>query len=357
MKKLISLAVAILAVVLGLAMLSTHLQKSQGATGDNTLNLYNWGDYIDPALIKKFEKETGYHVNYETFDSNEAMFTKIQQGGTSYDLTVPSEYMIEKMKKAHMLIPLDKSKLHVLDNMSPDVMNRTFDPGNKYSLPYFWGTLGIIYNDKFVKKGEIQHWDDLWRPQYKDNIMLVDSARDILGFSLVSLGKSMNTTDAPTLQAAKGKLDELAPNVKAVVADEIKMYMADNEAAIAVDWSGEAADMMANNSHLHYVVPSEGSNLWFDNIVIPKTAKHFKAIYAFLNFINEPKNAAQNAEYVGYSTPNEAALKLLPKSVRDDKQFYPSEAVIKRSEVYKDLDPDVVGMYNDLFLEFKMYRQ
>ncbi len=357
MKKLISLAVAILAVVLGLAMWSMHLQKSQGATGDNTLNLYNWGDYIDPALITKFEKETGYHVNYETFDSNEAMFTKIKQGGTDYDLTVPSEYMIEKMKKAHMLLPLDKTKLHGLDNMNPDVMNRSFDPGNKYSLPYFWGTLGIVYNDKFVRPGAIQHWDDLWRPQYKDNIMLVDSARDILGFSLVSLGKSMNTTDAPTLQAAKGKLDELAPNVKAVVADEIKMYMADNEAAIAVDWSGEAADMMAENAHLHYVVPSEGSNLWFDNIVIPKTAKHFKAIYAFLNFINEPKNAAQNAEYVGYSTPNAAALRQLPKAVRTDKQFYPSEAVIKRSEVYKDLDPKVVGLYNDLFLEFKMYRK
>lgn len=356
MKKLISMTIAVLVAVCALALWSSDLQKSQGATGDNTLNLYNWGDYIDPALIKKFEKETGYHVNYETFDSNEAMYTKIQQGGTSYDLTVPSEYMIEKMKKANMLIPLDKSKLKGLDNMNKDVLNRSFDPGNKYSIPYFWGTLGIIYNDKFVKPGAIQHWDDLWKPAYRDNIMLVDSARDILGFSLVSLGKSMNTTDAPTLQAAKGKLDELAPNVKAVVADEIKMYMADNEASVAVDWSGEAADMMAQNSHLHYIVPSEGSNLWFDNIVIPKTAKHFKAIYAFLNFIDDPKNAAQNAEYVGYTTPNAAAQKLLPKAIRNDKQFYPDEAVIKRSEVYKDLDPAVVGMYNDLFLEFKMYR-
>ncbi|MCI1985188.1 MAG: ABC transporter substrate-binding protein [Lactobacillus sp.] len=357
MKRLISLVAAIIVAVAGLALWSAHLQKSQGATGDNTLNLYNWGDYIDPALISKFEKQTGYHVNYETFDSNEAMYTKIKQGGTDYDLTVPSEYMIEKMKKANMLVPLDKSKLTGLKNMSPDVMNRSFDPNNRYSIPYFWGTLGIVYNDKFVRPGEIQHWDDLWKPQYRDDIMLVDSARDILGFSLVSLGKSMNTTDAPTLQAAKGKLDELAPNVKAVVADEIKMYMADNEAAIAVDWSGEAADMMAENSHLHYIVPSEGSNLWFDNLVIPKTAKHFKAIYAFLNFMMTPKNAAQNAEYVGYSTPNQAAKKLLPKAVRNDQQFYPSEAVIRRSEVYKDLDPNVVGLYNDLFLEFKMYRK
>jgi len=315
MKRLISLAVLILAISLGLGLWSQNLQKSQGATGDNTLNFANWGDYIDPALITKFEKQTGYHINLETFDSNEAMFTKIQQGGTSYDLTVPSEYMIEKMKKANLLVPLDHKRLTGLKNYGPQFMNKSFDPGNKYSVPYFWGTLGIIYNDKFVKAGEIQHWDDLWNPRYKNSIMLIDSARDILGFSLVSLGKSMNTTDAPTLQAAKGKLDQLAPNVKAVVADEIKMYMAENEAPLAVDWSGEAADMLANNKHLHYVVPSEGSNLWFDNLVIPKTAKHYKAIYAFLNFMSEPKNAAQNAEYVGYATPNAKAKALLPKAV------------------------------------------
>ncbi|WP_338214850.1 ABC transporter substrate-binding protein [Lacticaseibacillus salsurivasis] len=357
MKRLISMAAIILAAVLGLAFWSHSLAKAQGATGDNTLNLANWGDYIDPALIKKFEKQTGYHVNLETFDSNEAMYTKIQQGGTSYDLTVPSEYMVEKMRNAKMLVPLDKSKLKGLSNFGALYMNRSFDPGNKYSLPYFWGTLGIIYNDKFVKPGEIQHWNDLWKSKYRDNIMLIDSARDIMGFSLRSMGKSMNTTDPNTLALAKAKLDQMSPNVKAVVADEIKMYMAADESALAVDWSGEAADMMANNSHLHYVVPSEGSNLWFDNLVIPKTAKHFKAIYAFLNFLTNAKNAAQNADYVGYSTPNVAALKLLPKAVRNDKQFYPDENVIKKSEVYSDLAPKTVGLYNDLYLEFKMYRK
>ncbi|MFD1430537.1 ABC transporter substrate-binding protein [Lacticaseibacillus mingshuiensis] len=357
MKRLISMAVAILAVALGLAFWSQDLQRSQGATGSNTLNFANWGDYIDPALIKKFQKETGYHVNMETFDSNEAMYTKIQQGGTSYDLTVPSEYMVEKMAEDKLLIPLDKSKLKGLSNYGASFMNQSFDPGNKYSLPYFWGTLGIVYNDKFAKASELQHWNDLWNPRWKGNIMLIDSARDILGFSLVSLGKSMNTTNPTTLALAKAKLDQLSPNVKAVVADEIKMYMADNEAAVAVDWSGEAADMMASNSHLHYIVPSEGSNLWFDNFVIPKTAKNFKAIYAFLNFMTDPKNAAQNADYVGYSTPNDAAKKLLPKDVRNDKNFYPGKEVLDRSEVYRNLAPKTVGLYNDLFLEFKMYRR
>lgn len=356
MKKLLTGILVIIIACFGLAATSAHLAKSQGATGDNVLNFANWGDYIDPALIKKFEKETGYHVNQETFDSNEAMYTKIKQGGTHYDLTVPSEYMVEKMAHDKLLIPLDKSKLSGMNNFGSDFMNQSFDPGNKYSIPYFWGTLGIIYNDKFIKPGTIKHWNDLWSTKYKGQIMLIDSARDIMGMSLVSMGKSMNTTDTPTLAAAKAKLDTLSPNVKAVVADEIKMYMENNEAPLAVDWSGEASEMLYENSHLHYVVPTEGSNLWFDNFVIPKTAKHMKAVYAFLNFMSDPKNAAQNTDYVGYATPNNKARALLDKSVREDKAFYPDEATMKRLEVYKDLAPTVVGKYNDMFLEFKMFR-
>lgn len=356
MKKILTYVLLILLVCCGLAAASHKLAAAQGATSGKVLNLANWGDYIDPKLVKKFEKESGYHVNIETFDSNEAMYTKIEQGGTSYDLTVPSEYMVQKMAQDKLLIPLDKKRLHGLNNYGAHFMNKDFDPGNKYSLPYFWGTLGIVYNDKYIKPGSVNHWNDLWSPKYKDSIMLIDSARDIMGMGLVSLGKSMNTTDTPTLDAAKAKLDAMAPNVKAVVADEIKMYMEDNEAPLAVDWSGEASEMLAENSHLHYVVPTEGSNLWFDNLVIPRTAKHFKAIYAFLNFMTEPKNAAQNAEYVGYATPNNAARKLLPRSVRDDHAFYPDEATMERLQTYRNLSPTVVGKYNDLFLEFKMFK-
>lgn len=357
MKKLFLTIGGILLVCLGLAVGSHQLAASQGAGGDKVLNFANWGDYIDPSLVKKFEKESGYHVNMETFDSNEAMFTKIKQGGTHYDLTVPSEYMVEKMTKAKLLLPLDKSRLRGMNNFGHYFVNKSFDPGNKYSIPYFWGTLGIIYNKKMVKPGSIQHWDDLWNPQLKGQIMLIDSARDIMGMGLISLGKSMNTTDKPTLEAAKAKLDAMSGNVKAVVADEIKMYMAGNEAPIAVDWSGEAREMLDQNKDLRYVVPQEGSNLWFDNLVIPRTAKHFDAIYAFLNFMMRPENAAQNALYVGYATPNDAARKLLPKSVREDRQFYPDKTTMDHLEVYRDLPPVTVGEINDLFLEFKMYRR
>lgn len=358
MKRLVSYVILILAVCGLLGFSANRLTASDNSGGGSKeLNLYNWGDYIDPALITKFEKQTGYHVNVETFDSNEAMYTKIKQGGTNYDLTVPSDYMIEKMRAAHLLVPLNKAKLHGLHNFDSRLMNLEFDPHNKYSIPYFWGTLGIVYNDQDVKPGAIQHWNDLWSSKYKNNIMLVDSARDVLGFALVSNGASMNTTNLKTLVAAKNKLDRLTPNVKAIVADEIKMYMAENESAIAVDWSGEASEMMANNRHLHYVVPSEGSNLWFDNLVIPKTAKHYKAIYAFLNFMMKPANAAQNAKYVGYATPNKAAQQLLPASVRNDKQFYPDAKTMAHLQIYKNLSPEMVGEYNDLYLEFKMHHK
>ncbi|WP_086312376.1 spermidine/putrescine ABC transporter spermidine/putrescine-binding protein [Enterococcus sp. 7F3_DIV0205] len=357
MKKLQSLLIGILAIILILFFGVRQLEKASGMAGADTLTIYNWGDYIDPDLLRKFEKESGYKVNYETFDSNEAMFTKIQQGGTAYDITIPSEYMIQKMMKEKMLLPIDHKKLTGLNNIDERFLNLDFDPQNKYSIPYFWGTLGIIYNDKFVDEGQIQHWDDLWNPKLKDNVMLIDGAREVLGLSLNSLGYSLNSKNNQELRDATDKLNKLTSNVKAIVADEIKMYMINEESAVAVTFSGEASEMLDGNEHLHYVIPSEGSNLWFDNIVIPKTAKNIKGSYEFINFMLRPENAAQNAEYIGYSTPNKTAKKLLPKEISSDEQFYPSDEVIKHLEVYEDLGAKYLGIYNDLFLEFKMYRK
>lgn len=357
MRKLQSLFIGILAIILILYFGVRQLEKSSGMAGADTLTIYNWGDYIDPDLIRAFEKESGYKVNYETFDSNEAMFTKIQQGGTAYDITIPSEYMIQKMMKEKMLLPIDHTKLKGLNNIDTRFLDQEFDPQNKYSIPYFWGTLGIIYNDKFIDGNKVNHWDDLWRPELKDNVMLIDGAREVIGLSLNSLGYSLNSKNNQELREATDKLNKLTTNVKAIVADEIKMYMINEESAAAVTFSGEAAEMLDNNEHLHYVIPSEGSNLWFDNIVIPKTAKNVKGSYEFINFMLRPENAAQNAEYIGYSTPNKEAKKLLPKEISGDEQFYPSDEVIKHLEVYEDLGAEYLGIYNDLFLEFKMYRK
>lgn len=355
MKKLALLSGVILFFCLLLGLGSSALNETPKESG-KVLNLYNWGDYIDPSLISEFESETGYHVVYETFDSNESMYTKLKQGSNHYDLTIPSDYMVEKMKKDGLLQSIDKSKLNFLSEMDSSIMGLSYDSQNNYSIPYFYGTLGIVYNDQYVDGAKLQSFNDLWRVDYRHSMMLVDSARDVMGLSLISDGHSLNTTDNSLLKQAKEKLDKLAPNVKAIVADEMKMYMIQNEAAIGVTWSGEAAEMLKNNEHLHYVIPKEGSNLWVDNFVIPKSAQHPDAAYAFMNFMMRPENAAKNSVYLGYSTPNVLAKQELEKTQDPVLAFYPTADQMKHLEVFKDLGQEAVQTYNDLFLEFKMYR-
>jgi spermidine/putrescine transport system substrate-binding protein len=357
MKRLQSLIIGILGIILVLILGVRQLERSTGIAGAQVLNVYNWGDYIDPDLLTQFEEEYGYKVNYETFDSNEAMVTKIRQGGTSYDITIPSEYMIQKMIEEDLVLELDHSKIVGMENIDPRFLDLNFDPNNAYSVPYFWGTLGIVYNDKVVNEEDMTSWDDLWRPELKDNLMLIDGAREVIGLGLNSLGYSLNSKNDKELQEAVAKLREMTANVKAIVADEIKMYMINEESAVAVTFSGEAADMMWENEHIHYVIPEEGSNLWFDNIVIPKTANNVEGAYDFINFMLDPENAAQNAEYIGYSTPNKEAMSILPADITEDEQFYPSDEMVSHLEVYEDLGSEYIGIYNDLFLELKMYRK
>lgn len=357
MRRLYSFLAGIVAIIVLLSLTSSYMNLKSGNQSDsNKLVIYNWGDYIDPELLTKFTKETGIKVEYETFDSNEAMYTKVKQGGTTYDIVIPSDYTIDKMIKENLLVKLDKSQIKGLENIDPSFLNKSFDPNNDYSIPYFWGTVGIVYNDQMVQTAP-KHWEDLWREEYRDNIMLVDGAREVLGFGANTLGYSLNTKKMSELKAIEQKLNSLTPNIKAIVGDEMKGYLINEDAAIGVTFSGEASEMLDANEHLHYVVPSEGSNLWFDNIVIPKTVKHQKEAYAFINFMLEPENAAQNAEYIGYATPNKLAKDLLPKEVKDDPAFYPSQDVIERLEVYDNLGQKWLGIYNDLFLQFKMYRK
>ncbi|MBW8348864.1 ABC transporter substrate-binding protein [Bacillus sp. IITD106] len=357
MSKLVRLFSLIFIVSFCLMYLTSEMNSSQGFTSGNTLNVYNWGDYIDPDLIKKFEKETGMKVIYQTFDSNEAMMTKISQGGTTYDITVPSEYAISKMKDEGLLLPIDHSKIPNLQYIDKRFMDLSFDPDNQYSIPYFWGTFGIVYNKKMIGDKEITSWNDLWDPELKNQIFLVDGAREVIGMGLNSLHYSLNDTNEKHLLEAKQKLDGLTPNIKAIIGDEIKLLLANEEAAIGVTWSGEAADILSENEDLDYVVPDEGSNLWFDNMVIPKSAKNIEGAHKFINFMLDPENAAQNAEYVGYSTPNAKALEYMPEEMTSDQRFYPEPELTERLEVYDNLGKKMLAHYNDLFLEFKMHRK
>ncbi len=355
MKSLIRSSAAIL-IVCGLLFYASYsLNASRNAGGAGTITVYNWGEYIDPDLIGRFEEETGIHVIYETFDSNEAMLTKVQQGGSAYDIAVPSEYMVEKMAEGGLLIPLDRSKIPNLANIDPYYLNLPFDPDNRYSIPYFWGTLGIVYNPNLVPDDlTFDSWQDLWNPALKQQVFLYDGAREVIGMGLNSIGASVNAKDDALLRQAADRLKALVPNIKAVIGDEITPLMVNNEAAVALTFSGQAADMMSENEELEYNVPHEGSNLWFDNFVIPKTSRNIEGAYAFINFMLDAEVGAQNTDYVGYSTPNAAAMELLDEEVVTDERFYPTGEQREHLEVYQNLAPEWMGKYSEYFLKFKM---
>ncbi|WP_256759593.1 PotD/PotF family extracellular solute-binding protein [Cohnella sp. WQ 127256] len=357
MKQLVRLFAGVFIIAIGLMYFTSYLNSSNGYSGGDTLTIYNWGDYIDPDVLAEFEEETGLKVIYQTFDSNEAMMTKIEQGGTTFDVSIPSEYAISKMKDEDLLLPIDHSLIPNLGNIDPRFMNLSFDPDNKYSIPYFWGTVGIIYNSELLGGKTFSSWNDLWSDDLRNQIMLVDGAREVMGFGLNSLNYSLNDTNEDHLQEAKRKLSNLTPNIKAIVGDEIKLLLAGEEAAVGIVWSGDASEIMGENDKLDYVIPEEGSNLWFDNMVIPKTARNLEGAHKFINFMLDPEIAARNAEYVGYSTPNAEALKLLPEEISQDERFYPDPEMTDKLEVYQNLGKRMLSHYNELFLEFKMHRK
>ncbi|MCX7695227.1 MAG: ABC transporter substrate-binding protein [Caloramator sp.] len=319
--------------------------------GKVTLNVYNWGDYIDESVIQEFENKYGIKVNYETFATNEDMYVKIKSGGTAYDVAIPSEYMISKMIKEGMLQKIDFSNVPNYKYIDEKFKGLEYDPNNEYSVPYMWGVVGIVYNKKMVSE-PVDSWDILWNEKYKKQILMLDSQRESIGVALQKLGYSLNTTDKDKLEQAKQELIKQKPLVLAYVGDEIKDKMISGEAALAVAWAGDAVFMKQQNPDLEFAVPKEGSNLFVDCMVIPKTSKHKKEAEMFINFMCETEIAKKNTEYIGYSTPHKEAYKLLDEETKNDKTAYPDEAVLKRCEVYKDLS-DMLKEYDRIWTEVK----
>ena len=360
MKKLVSLIVAILAMVAILFGVKNMLQAKESTEEVETsseqqqLFLFNWGNYIDPELIKEFEAETGIQVVYETFDSNDAMEAKLKQGGTRYDIVFPSESSITKLVNQNLLQKLDHSKIKGLENISPFLLNSPVDHGNQYTIPYFWGTVGIMVNTKYIDPESIQTWSDLWKEDFKNKVLILDGNREALGMALQSLGYSLNSKNENELHAAEVKLKELKPNVRAVLNEEIKTMMKLEEAPIGMGYSGDAAAVAEENPNVQYILPKDGSAVWTDNFAIAHTAVNIDGAYAFINFMLRPENAARNAEYVGYSTPNEKAKELMNPEVTSDETYYPSEEIINSLEHYEYLGNDWIQKYNEAFLDFKM---
>ena len=318
-----------------------------------TLNVYNWGDYIDPDVIKDFEKEYDIKINYEEFATNEEMLAKIQAGGTSYDVIFPSEYMIESMIQRDLLHELDFSKLDNRKNIGKQYQNQAYDKEQKYSIPYLWGTMGIVYNKTKVTD-TVNSWDILWNPKYEGQIIMLDSPRDTIGITLKKLGYSLNTTNPDELEEAKLELMKQKELVRSYEVDTYKGQMIAGEAAMSLAWSGDAMLLMAENPDLAYAIPEEGTNLWFDCMAIPENAEHKEQAEIFINFMMRPDIAARNSEYIKYSTPNEAALVLLPQEEVNNEFLYPKGDLSLLGEVFTDLG-EFTTEYDRAWTEIKSY--
>lgn len=332
-----------------------YAYSGSSAAHSEQVIVYNWGEYMDPEVIEQFTKETGIEVIYDEFETNETMYPKVEAGAVAYDLVCPSDYMIKRMLDNDLLAKINFDNVPNIKNIGKTYLEQSqeFDPTNEYSVPYTWGTVGILYNKKKVKE-PVDSWSILWDSKYKDQILMQDSVRDAFAVALKSLGYSLNSTDEKELEEAKDLLIEQKPLVQAYVIDQVRDKMIGNEAAIGVIYSGEAIYTQRENPDLEYVIPKEGSNIWFDSWVIPKNAPNKENAEKFLNFLCRPDIALKNFEYITYSTPNEAARKLIKdEDIRNSKIAFPDISSLKNCETFQFLGDDADALYNRLWREVK----
>ena len=323
------------------------------ALADEVVNVFNWEDYIDESVLAQFEEETGIKVNYMRFTDNEEMVISVESNPGAFDVVFPSEYMVERLINKGLLAEINFDNIPNFSNIREDLKNPSYDAGNAHSVPYMWGTLGILYNTKLVDEADVQTWKVLWNEKYAGQILMMDSLRDTMGLALRALdaSNSMNSTDYTQLKAAADLLKEqkAAGMVKAYGLDEFKDKMVAGEGALAVVYSGDAEYAIELNEDLAYVVPQEGSNIWVDCAVIPVSAKNKENAEKFIDFLCRPEIAAANVEEIGYCSPNEAAIEMMGEDYQNSSVMNPSNEVINRCEYYHDMDEMWLNIYTTLY--------
>lgn len=363
MKKRVCSIMAVAAVAALSAVTMSGCGKSaEKAGGAGEVYVYNWGEYIDEDVIAQFKEETGIDVIYDMFETNEEMYPVIEAGGVKYDAVCPSDYMIQKMIENQMLAEINFDNIPNIKEIDSKYMDmsRSFDPENKYSVPYCWGTVGILYNTSMVAPEDAPtKWSDLWDEKFKDNILMQDSVRDAFMVALKSLGYSMNTTNEAEIAEARDLLIKQKPLVQAYVIDQVRDKMIGGEAAMGVIYSGEmlyiqqeVADLGLDYS-LEYVIPEEGTNLWLDSWVIPANAPNKENAEKWINFLCRPDIAKKNFEYITYPTPNKGAFDLLDSDLQNNKAVFPDTDSLKNCEVFQYLGTDVDSIYNEYWKEVK----
>jgi spermidine/putrescine transport system substrate-binding protein len=334
---------------------NTTAQSSGGGGGggpeEKELALYNWSDYVAESTIPSFEKKTGIKVTQDVYSSNEELLAKLQAGGTGYDVIVPSDYMVSIMIKSDVIQQLDKSKIPNFDNVGEEFKGLAYDPDNNYSMPYQWGTTGILYNSKEV--GEVESWDVLWNPEFEGKIGMLNDSRETIGAALYKLGYSVNTRDQGELQEAKAELIKQKPLVSGYFGStENRPAVVRGDLLLAHVYSGDGFWAAAENEDLDYVIPTPAATRWIDNMAIPVGAPHPDNAHKFINHILDPKVGATLSNYTYFSTPNEAALPMIDKALKDLPAYSPPPEVFERLELIEDVGK-MTPEYERVFTEVK----
>ena len=340
---------------LGLSLLGApFLLAPVPLTGpDRQLNVYIWSNYIAPETVRRFEERHHVRVNVDVYDSNEALIAKMQSGNVDYDVVCPSTYTVQSLVAQGLLRALDFSALPHLSNVDPRFLGRGHDPGNRYSVPYFWGTTGIAYRKSRV--GTVDSWGALWDERFRGRILMLDDARETLGAALKWKGQSVNTTDPASLALAQRALVAQRPLVRAYNSSNFEDVLLSGDVWLAQGWNGQFARAMAQDGDIQYVVPREGSMLFLDSLAVPRGAPHPELAHAFLDYVMEAEVAAEICRTMQYSTPNRAALSLLPPAIRDNPAIFPSADVVARTEIIEDIGAATV-LYDRLWTEVKTSR-
>ena len=381
MKKVLALTLA-LAMVMTLALSGCSVEKVDGSgdgsfvsadgstpsgsgaqtTGNRVVNVCSWGEYLDMSLIEEFEAQTGITVNYKTTDSNETLYSLLENGGSDFDVVVPSDYMISQLIEEDWLQPLDYSKIPNFEKIADRFKNLSYDPENLYTVPYTWGTLGIIYNTTMVDE-PITSWSVMFDDSYAGNVILIDNPRDAIGMALYYLGYSVNTTDEAQIREAAALVSDAWSSgvYQGKTMDGIFQIMEGGNAAIGTYYAGDYLTMLENNEDLAYVIPDEGSNWFVDAMCILKDAKNVDEAHEWINFIASTDANLRNMDYIWYASPNEEALEMYPAWYEEqygeplDQELYeimaaPQE-ILDRCEAYLVLPQETRTLYNDLWIE------
>jgi spermidine/putrescine transport system substrate-binding protein len=312
------------------------------------LYIFNWTDYIDDALIRQFEKENNCKVVYDTYNSNENMLTKLMTTRSAYDLVFPSGDHVAIMIQKELLEPLDLTKIPNYFNLDKVILEKagSFDPGNVYSIPYFWGTTGLVYNIKHVPQSviETESWDMISNPFFsgKNKITMLDDAREVIGAALITAGKSPNDTSEEALKSAQFILQGWDANISQFDSDSFKNEIQDGTTWLAQAYNGDALQIIQTNPDIGFILPKEGASLWIDSVVIPRYSEHKELAYKFINFLLDAENGKVNAEYVQYPTPNQASVALLSPEDRDNELIYPPAEYLEKCHMIDNIGDRVL---------------